>query len=287
MSFVLVIPVIGAVALAVSTVFEKILLGKKKIDIKSYHVAAFLAVVIAMLPFIYFFWGVDSHVLSLANILILALIVVFSTIANILMFYSIKWEKIGNLEPAWVLEPLLTIIISLIFYFILGNELFKTDSKIFLPAIIAGAALFFSHIRKHHLNFNKYFMAAILSGVFFSLELTLSRLLLEFYTPLSFYFIRCILIFAISFLIFRPNLGKVPGKIKLWILGMGFLWVGYRVMVYYGYISLGIVFTTLMLMLGPIFVYIFAWKFLKEKLDWRNIAASAIIVGSVLYILLG
>lgn len=287
MSLALVIPFIGAISLAATTVFEKILLGKKKIDIKAYHVAAFLAVVIAMLPFIYFFWGVESQALTLTNILIMVFIVIFSTIANILMFYSIKWEKISNLEPAWVLEPLLTIIISLIFYFILGNSLFKTDSKIFLPAIVAGAALFASHIRKHHLSFNKYFVAALASSLFFSMELVLSRLLLEFYTPLSFYFIRCILIFTISYLMFRPKINSIPGKVKLWIFGMGFLWVGYRIAVYYGYLQLGIVFTTLMLMLGPIFVYIFAWKYLKEKLDWRNIAASAIIVASVMYALFG
>ena len=55
MSFALIIPFIGAIALAGTTVFEKIILAKKKIDIKVYHVAAFLAVVLAMIPFIFFF----------------------------------------------------------------------------------------------------------------------------------------------------------------------------------------------------------------------------------------
>ena len=60
----------------------------------------------------------------------------------------------------------------------------------------------------------------------------------------------------------------------------------YRIIVYYGYLTLGFIFTTLMIMLGPIFVYTFARIFLKEKLTWRNIIASAIIIACVLYALL-
>lgn len=70
------------------------------------------------------------------------------------------------------------------------------------------------------------------------------------------------------------------------IMITGILWVIYRIMIYYGYMELGVIFTTLMIMLGPIFIYFFAWKFLKEKLDWRNIAAVIVIIGSVLYAIL-
>ena len=64
----------------------------------------------------------------------------------------------------------------------------------------------------------------------------------------------------------------------------GAIWVVYRVIIYYGYVNVGILSTTVIVMLGPIFIYIFAWKFLKEKLTWRNIIASFIILACVLYI---
>jgi drug/metabolite transporter (DMT)-like permease len=103
----------------------------------------------------------------------------------------------------------------------------------------------------------------------------------------SFYFLRCSVLFLLSFIIFKPKLEKLDTKIRWEMLGLGVLWVAYRVIVYYGYINFGVVFTTLMLMLGPIFVFLFAWKFLKEKLDWRNILASVVIIGSVLYVVVG
>ncbi|MFC1682318.1 hypothetical protein ACFL0X_01745 [Nanoarchaeota archaeon] len=39
------IPVIGALALAVGTVLEKVVLKRKKIDYKLYHVAVFLGMI--------------------------------------------------------------------------------------------------------------------------------------------------------------------------------------------------------------------------------------------------
>ncbi|MBD3247341.1 EamA family transporter [Candidatus Pacearchaeota archaeon] len=56
--------------------------------------------------------------------------------------------------------------------------------------------------------------------------------------------------------------------------------------VYYGYLTLGVVFTTLIIMLGPVFVYIFAKIILKEKLQKRNIIAAAVIVVCVIYAIL-
>jgi drug/metabolite transporter (DMT)-like permease len=39
-------------------------------------------------------------------------------------------------------------------------------------------------------------------------------------------------------------------------------------------------------MLAPIVVYLFACKFLKEKLNWKNVLSSAIIVACIVYSLL-
>ena len=278
-------PIIGALALAGGTILEKIVLIKRKIDIKLYQTSSFLAIALVMLPLLYFFWGVDSNALETRNILIFGLVVVFSIAANLFTFYSMKWEKVTVLEPAKILEPLFVIILAIIFSFFFEG-LYDRNVQVVIPALIASGALIFSHIRKHHLDFNRYFIAAIFGSFFFALELVVSRLVLDFYSPISFYFLRCLFIFIISLVIFRPKFNKLDKIVKKEILVVAILWVVYRLMIYYGYISLGVIFTTLMIMLGPVFVYIFAWKFLKEKIDWRNIVAAVIIVGSALYAIL-
>ncbi|HUS50845.1 MAG TPA: DMT family transporter [Candidatus Paceibacterota bacterium] len=280
------IPILGALALATGTILEKIVLKKKHINIKLYQTAVFFAIVLAMVPFIYFFWKIDSQALELKNILIFVVVIISSIIANLFVFYSLKWEKVSNIEPARILEPLFVILLAILFSFFVG-ELYDRNLKIIIPALIAALALIFSHIKKQHLSFNKYFIAAIIGSFFFALELVISRLILDFYSPVSFYFLRCSVIFLFSLIVFRPKFKLLDKQSKWIILVTGAIWAAYRIVVYWGYINLGIIFTTLMIMLGPIFIYIFAHKFLKEKANWRNLVASIIIIACVLYAVLG
>lgn len=279
------IPILAALALASGTIIQKKVLKLKRVKIKTYQTAEFLAIVLAMLPFIYFFWKLDSQALELKNIFIFGLIILFSIVANLFTFYSMKWEKVTNLEPAKMLEPLFVVLLAIFFSFFVEG-LYEKNLKIIIPALIAGAALIFSHIKKHHLNFNRYFIAAMLGSFFFALELVISRLILNYYSPITFYFLRCLVIFLISFAMFKPKLTSLNKKVRFEILAIGLIWAIYRIIIYYGYINLGIIFTTLIIMLAPILIYIFAWKFLKEKIKWRNIIAALVIIGCILYVVL-
>jgi len=278
------LPILGALALAGGLTLERIVLKKKKIDIKSYTIAGFLAIVLVMIPLIYFFWQIDSKAFQSMNLLIFSLVVLFSIIANLFTFYALKQEKVSNLEPARVMEPLFAILLAIVFSFF-ASGLYERNLNIILPALIAGAALVFSRFRKSHLYFNKYFLALILGSFFFALELVTSRLILDYYSPLTFYFLRCAFILLASWLIFLPKL-EVDKTSWIQIFVTGAIFVLYRTIVYYGYLNLGVIFTTLILMLGPVFVFAFAKIFLKEKLDWRNIVAAFVVVACVAYAML-
>lgn len=279
------LPIIGALALASGTIFQRKILKHKNVSTKQYFVMEFLAIVMVMLPIVFFFWKIDNDALKLKNIIIFGLVIIASIFANIFTFKSVKNEKINNLEPAKVLEPLFVIMLAIILSFFFTD--FNRNPKVIVPAIISVMALLLSHIKKHHLNFNKYFIFAILGSLFFALELIISKFILEFYNPLTFYFLRCIFVALIGFLIFRPSFKGVPSKFRVHMLIIGAIWVIFRVITYWGYEKLGVVFTTLIMMLGPVFVYLMAHLFLKEKYNWKNIIASAIIVGSVIYATLG
>jgi drug/metabolite transporter (DMT)-like permease len=279
------IPIIGALALAGGTILQKIILRKKKINIKLYQTLEFLALVLVMIPFIYFFWKFDAEALQLRNILIFSSVILFSITANLFTFYSMKWEKVSNLEPAKILEPLFVILLAIIFSFFF-EELYEKNLKVVIPAIIAAAALILTHVKKHHLQFNKYFLAAIAGSFFFALELILTRLILDFYSPISFYFLRCSAIFLISLALFRPNFKKISKPVRLQILLVGLIFVVYRIIIYYGYLNLGVIFTTLLVMLAPIFIYTFAHIFLKEKIKLKNIISAAVIIACILYAIL-
>ena len=280
------IPLLGALALGIGTVLEKSILKNKKISIKLYQTISFFAIILVMLPFLYFFWKMDAQAFELKNILLFIGIIASALLANFFIFYSEKWEKVTNLEPARVLEPLFVILLALILS-LFTTGLYDRNIKIIIPALIASIALIFPHIKKHHLSFNKYVIAAIIGSFFFALELVLSRLILNFYSPITFYFLRCALIFLISLLVFRPSLKPLNKKISFMVLITGIAWVVYRIAIYFGYMKYGVTFTTLITMMGPIVIYIFANRFLKEKLNWKNIVSSLIIIACVIYAMVG
>ncbi len=265
-------PILGAAAEGIGIVSEKQILKRKDVSYKNYTVLGFLAIVIVMIPLLFFYWKVSPQAYELKNILILVLVVILSLIANLLYFFSIKWEKVTALEPIRLLQPLFVIILAL---FLFPSE----RNLVIIPlAIIASLALIGSHIKKHHLSFNKYALATLFSSLFFAIELVASKYILEYYSSITFYFIRCFFIFLAGFLIFRTNPLKPKTKIKLYILAIGIIWVFYRIVLYYGYMHYGIVLTTLLFALAPVFTYFFSYIFLKEKPCIRNIIAAIVIV---------
>jgi drug/metabolite transporter (DMT)-like permease len=279
-------PILAAIALAGGTVFEREILKRKSISIEKYLVLGALVMIVLMTPLLYFFWKIDPQALELKNIFIFILVIVSSILAHMFTFYSVKGEKINNLEPAKMLEPLFTILLALLFS-VLIEGIYESNTKIILPSLIAGITLILSHVEKEHLNINKYFLAAIIGSLFFAVEVVLSMLILNFYSPITFHIIRCIGIFIFGMVIFRPKLSNVNPKIKIHLIILGVIWVVYRIITYYGYIKIGIISTTLILMLGPIFIYTFAKIFLKEKINKRNIISSVIILACVAYAMFG
>jgi drug/metabolite transporter (DMT)-like permease len=240
---------------------------------------------IILLPILYYFIpqdfpiNIDHQAFTPINLTILIGVMILALIANLLTFYAMKWEKITELEPLRLLQPLFAIILALF--------LFASERNIKLPIILAGLvaslALIFSHIRKHHFTLNKYAISAILGSLFFALELIVSNEILSFYPPLVFYLIRCTGILLMSIIIFKPSMKTIDNKTWRTIFLIGLIWIAYRLMLYTSYLSKGPVITTLLFMLTPVFIYIMSYLYLKEKPNWKNIVASIVILICVVY----
>lgn len=279
------IPIFGSLTSATGIIIEKTILKRRKLRPELYQIFAFLGLIIACLPFIFFFWEVESEALKLTNLIILSLIIIFSVIHNILGYRAIKGEDISNIVSARALSPLFIIITAIVFSFFY-TDLFKTESNIIVPGLIAAAAILLSHVEKHHLKFNKFYFFALLSGVFGALELNLSRIILEHYSSVSLYFVRVLFVFILSLLIFRPKYKPIDNKTKYLILFVSLIWVIYRLIIYSGYQTIGVIETTTILMLSPTLLYLFSYVFLKEKIRPKQIISSAVVILCIAYIYL-
>lgn len=272
------LPIIGAFLEGSGMVIEKKILKRPRINYKNYTVYGFLALVIVMLPLLYFFWDIKSPAYELNNVLIFAGVIFLSIVANLLIFYSLKRETLTELEPIRLMQPLFTIVLAFLFSFIFkgiyGDE---QNFAVLGLALIASITLVATHIKKHHLVYDKYIIAALIGSFLFAIELVISKAILPYYSSLTFYFLRCLAVFLIALAIFRPKV-SLKNRTKWLMLIGGAIWVTYRLILYWGYLEFGVIFTTMLFILGPIFIFIFARIFLKEKITWRNIISSVVII---------
>ena len=266
------LPILGAFLEAAGTILEKRVLKKRSINYKNYTVFSFLAIVAIMLPFLYFIWDVDRAAFQIENVIRLISVVVFAVIANLLIFYSLKRENITEFEPAWIMQPLFTVLLAFILY---------SDERNWVTvvlALVASLTLVLAHVKKHHLKLDRYIIATVLGSLFFSVELVLSKPLLQYYSPLIFYFMRSALILLIVALVYHPKI-KTPDKSSwIFIFIIALMWIIYRAIIYYGYENLGIVYTTVLFILSPVLMFIFAIVFLKEKPTIRQIVSTCVIL---------
>jgi len=280
------LPILGAFLEAAGAVLDKRIIHRLKVNYKAYTIYIFAAIILASLPLLFFFWNLKPEALLIKNLSIFFLIVIFSVFANLLTFYSITREDLSEVEPVRLTLPLFTVLLAFIFSFFF--EIYKDERNyaIIFLGLIASIALIFAHIRKNRLYFNKYLIAALVGSFLYAFELTLSKSILFFYNPLTFYFLRSLWIFLIVWMFFYNKLTPLKIKTKLLILIVGVIAVMYRVILYYGYQTLGVVFTTTLFILAPVLIYIFAAVFLKEKITKRQIASSIVIVICVIVAIL-
>ena len=169
------IPIIGAFLEGVGMVIEKKVLRKRFMNYKNYTVYGFLALVLVMLPLTYFFWQIKPQAYELLNILIFMSVILFSILANLLIFYALKREDLTEIEPIRLMQPLFTILLAFIFSFFFITYEGERRYSILILALIASISLIATHVKKHHLVYDKYIIAALLGSFLFALELVISR----------------------------------------------------------------------------------------------------------------
>jgi drug/metabolite transporter (DMT)-like permease len=276
------IPILGALLEATGMIIEKKTLKKKNINYKNYSIYSFFVIVVMIIPFLFFFWRLDPKAFQLTNLLIFFAISIIALIANLLIFYSLKRETLSEFEPIVLMQPLFTILIAFILSFFISAYSNENNPLILILALIASIALISSHLKKHHLVYNKYILAALLGGFLFAVELVLSKMILPYYSSWTFYFLRCVIILIIASLIFKPNFKKIDRQSHYFTWIVSLIWIVYRAILYWGYGTLGIIYTTMILsLLSPVLVFVFARIFLKEKLTLKHIISAIIIVSCI------
>lgn len=263
---------------AFSTILDKVVLSRHRADVHNFIIAIFI--------FLWFFTGLSlpwlgsinsAKAFSIIGIFYLTLLVIFALIWNVIYYRAQQHETVQEFEVIVMMQPLF---ISLMAAIIFADE---RNWHILAATAVASLALIFSHLRKDHLNFDQYSWLLILAVFFIAAEIQMRKLLLDWYSPAALYFVRTGILTVLFIFIWHPAKLAIPKKSWPHIVVSGLLGAAMMILSFYGYKNLGIVLTTLILMLGPILTYLLDFIILKEKLRPRIIIAAAVILGCILY----
>lgn len=270
--FQFIVPIIASVSGSLEVFLNKYILSKERVNYKLFTALSFIVISVIMLIISPFLFEYNKSFFDPFNILFFIVIVIIGTIANVLLFKGMKKEKLTEADSMIVFGGFFTILLSI---FIYADE---RNPYILIPALIASAALILSHIKKHHVKFHKAALLILIATLLFAVENVIIKYLLRTYNPFTLYFLRCVFIALLLGFVFKPDFKKLSKK-KYFHLAVAQVFIIIQlVLTYYSYKHYGVVYTSLILTLLPILVYIYAVIWLKEKLEMKKTIAGIVIL---------
>ncbi len=270
---------IASVGNAGGVILNKIILSKHKVPVPRFIPTLFIWLAIITAIFLPKWGFVDwEQLLTAKYIVLFALMIVVASIWNVYYYRGIQKEEIHEFELIMLLSPLMTIIFAEIF---LPAE---RDIWVFVAGIVASVALIATRFRHHHLKIGKTAWLTIMAMVLISLESIIIKEVLAVVSPVSLYFIRTTVIAIVFLILYRPKIAKISKEVYAMKIISAIFGVVQMVLKFYGFINFGVVETTMVLILGPMMVYVYSYFYFKEKLYKRDIVAAIVVVAMILWV---
>lgn len=265
-------PIVGSLTQAFGIMVDKVLLTKKKLIISKFVPWLFLFLALFTFFILIFDNRIVISVINWTTVAYFVLMIGLAFVWNILYYRAIKNESVQEFEPILMFSPLLVILLTAIIF---PRE---SDRMIFFIALIASVVLIFSHFERGQLKFQKESLGLIICVFLMSVEVLVIRELLFYFTPASLYFIRCSVLLVVFLIYYRKTFFSIPDRGLPGIILTSLLGAAQMVSRFYGYQNIGIVFTTLVMAMAPVLVYLFCFTCLKEPLKPKKIIGGSVIL---------
>lgn len=268
-------PLIAALAQAGGVLIDKITLTRQRVELKIF--IPILFVFLFFMTAVLWPWlgWISIDLFKPYYLILFFAMIIVAIIWNVFYYKGAQAEKIHDFELIVMGQPLVTILLASIF---LQGE---RSWPIVILAIIAGLALIVSHLHREHLTFSPQMWGLIIAVVLMSVELILIDLLLAVFSPVALYAVRTGIIALFFYFYYRPHLKMVAPHHYGLIAISAALGVVQMVTKFYGFEQFGVVYTSLILILAPILVYIISTIWMHERLKARQVLAGLIILGCI------
>lgn len=260
---------------AFGIVVDKLVLTKGKVPVVIFTVVQFffLSTLSALtLPFL---GRIDPTAFSLVNLGLLLIMISLAVTWNLMYYQSIQAESVERLEVVLLTYPLITIGISAIIF------VQERHIQTLIAALIASLALIVAHLDHRKIRFDRYELVLILAVILMAVEAVIIKLLVQIWSPAALYTVRTLAVFLVVLAATRPTVRGIKLSTMVLIFITGAAGVIYKIIQFTGFERFGIVYTTLILILSPVFVLLLDRIILHGKIHLKQIIAMVVIVVAV------
>jgi drug/metabolite transporter (DMT)-like permease len=270
-------PIIAALSQVGGILVDKITLTRKQVELRVFIPLLFLFLVLTTGILYPFLGKVNTDFLKPSFLLLFLAMMICAVIWNIFYYRGVQQEKIHDYELIIMFQPLLTILLATLF---LKGE---RNIHIIIASLLAAIFLIIAHIKRKHLDLTLGAWNLIGAVVFMSVELIIIDQLLKVYSPVALYFLRTGILFIFFYIYYRPKVNKVANA-NLWLIfATAALGTIQMVTKFYGFEVYGVVYTSLVLILSPVLVYVLSNIFLHERFKARTIISFVVILLCIVY----
>ena len=271
--------IIASIGYAGGIVADKLILSKYKVPVMRFTPLLFVWLAIITAVFLPKFGGFDySHIGDYKYIILFVLMIGLALTWNIYYYRGIQKEEIHEFELIMLLSPLVTVLLAEIF---LPQE---RSLSTFIAAVIASFALIITRFRHHHVKIGKVAWMTIVAMILMSGESIVIKQLLDVFSPVTLYFVRTAVLAFAFIIMYKPKLMVMKKEAYALTIISAIFGVMQMVLKFYGFKELGVIETTLILVLGPFLVYFLSASIFKEKLHKRDILAAIIVIACVIFV---
>lgn len=273
-------PFLAALTHSAATVIDKVAISQRKIPLSTYIPFLFL--------YLFFFSALTTPFLGRVNwslllapqfLFLFLILIILAVTWNIFYFDSLKKEKLFEFETIIMLTPLVTIMLSWIFF----PETW--DPRVGTVALVAAGALVWSHWEKHHFTFDHYSLNLMVAVLLISTEDIIATELLRdnIFSPPALYAFRTLILFGFFYAYYRPKT-KTMDRSSLNIISLsGLLGALFMIFKYYGYKEMGIPFTALVTLAAPMGVYLASATVMRERMKAKVLVSAGMIAMAIIY----
>jgi len=271
-------PLTAAITGGVCSILDKVAINRQKISWHNFLVVVFF-LLFAFTAILYPFWGwIKIEALEAKYLILFVAEIITSVGFNYYYYRSLEHQSLNEIEVSAMTAPIVRILLAALIF---SSE---RNIHVFIAAIVASAALIFAHIERKHIAFDKYSIGMIFYLFFVACEALIIKELLDVYSPVGLYAIRCLIIFFVFAAMFKPKIENLNNRDWLYMTLVAIFAIPMMTLSYYGFYHYGIVYTTLILLLSPLIIFAGSALIFKEKIKKRIIIAAIVIIAAILYV---